>query len=203
MLQNDSIILIGYSGHGYVACDIFLKNEINILGYCDNSEKKENPFGLTYLGSENLYDFEDNEVFIAIGDNVLRSKIFNSIDGKATYGDAYHPTATIGFMAHLGTMNLLGANTVINPLSKIGDGVIINTGAIVEHDCTIGNFVHIAPGAVLAGNVSVGDFTFIGARAVVKQGVNICNNVVIGAGAVVVKSITEPGTYIGIPAQKI
>ena len=31
----------------------------------------------------------------------------------------------------------------------------------------------------------------------------ICDNAVIGAGAVVTKDITEPGTYVGIPARKI
>lgn len=200
--MENNCIIIGYSGHAYVICDILLKNKINIIGYCDRLKKEYNPFNLKYLGSELDYNFCDDEVFVAIGDNKIRKSIFNSLNGKAGLGDAYHPTAEIGYCVQLGSMILLGAYSVVNTLAVLGNGVIINTGAIVEHECIIGDFVHIAPRAVLAGNVNVGDGTFIGAGAVVKQGVKICNDVIIGAGAVVVRDITEPGTYVGIPAKK-
>lgn len=53
---------------------------------------------------------------------------------------------------------------------------------------------------MLAGNVTVGRRTWVGIGASVKNGVTICDNCMIGAGAVVVKNISEPGTYIGVPA---
>ena len=62
--------------------------------------------------------------------------------------------------------------------AEIKKGVIINTGAIVEHECIINDYAHIAPGAVLAGSVFVGANSFIGANAVVKQGVKIGKNVI-------------------------
>ncbi len=201
--MNNITVIVGYSGHAYVVCDILLKSKISVVGYCDRIKKDYNPFNLKYLGSELGYNFRDEEVFIAIGDNKIRKSIFDSLEGKAALGDAYHPTAEIGYGVQLGSMIMLGANSIINPLTKLGNGVIINSGAIVEHECIIGNFVHIAPGAVLAGSVNIGDNSFIGAGAVVKQGVNICNDVIIGAGAVVVNNITEPGTYVGIPARKL
>jgi serine acetyltransferase len=43
----------------------------------------------------------------------------------------------------------------------------------------------------------------IGTNAAVLPGINICDNVIIGAGAVVNKDITDPGTYVGVPARKI
>jgi len=203
MFENSNYIIIGYSGHAYVVCDILLKNKVNIIGYCDKTDKDTNPYNLTYLGQEMVYPFDDEDVFVAIGENKIRKNVFDSLAGKASFGDAYHPTAEIGYGVQLGSMTMLGAYTMINPLAALGNGVIINSGAIVEHECIIGDFVHIAPGAVLAGNVVVGDNSFIGAGAVVKQGIKICNDVTIGAGAVVVKDITIPGTYIGIPASKI
>ena len=51
--------------------------------------------------------------------------------------------------------------------------VIVNTGAIVEHDCYVGDHVHIASGAVLAGGVVVGEGAHVGASASVRQGVRI------------------------------
>jgi sugar O-acyltransferase (sialic acid O-acetyltransferase NeuD family) len=203
MFENAPYVVVGYSGHAYVACDILLKNKVNIIGYCDKSEKDSNPYNLTYLGPEMVYPFDDEDVFIAIGENKIRKNVFDSLAEKASFGDAYHPKAEIGFGVQLGSMIMLGSYSIINPLAALGNGVIINTGAIVEHECIIGDFAHIAPGAVLAGNVTIGDNTFVGAGAVVKQGVKICNDVIIGAGAIVVNDISESGTYIGIPAKKI
>jgi len=37
----------------------------------------------------------------------------------------------------------------------------------------------------------------------VKNNVTIAGNVVVGTGAVVVKSISESGTYVGVPARKM
>lgn len=201
--MSNITIIIGYSGHAYVVCDILLKNNVSIKGYCDRVRKENNPYNLNYLGPEMDYSFDDEEVFVAIGDNKIRKAVFDSLDGKAALGDAYHPTVEIGYGVQLGAMTMLGAYSVVNPFASLGNGVIINTGAIVEHESIIGDFVHIAPGAVLAGNVMIGDNTFIGAGAVVKQGVKICNDVIVGAGSVVIKDINEPGTYIGVPAKKM
>ncbi len=62
-------------------------------------------------------------------------------------------------------------------------------------------FCHVAVGAHLCGTVTIGNATWIGAGATVSNNVNICGECTIGAGAVVVKDITEPGTYIGVPAR--
>ncbi|SUM31585.1 Tetrahydrodipicolinate N-succinyltransferase [Staphylococcus gallinarum] len=39
----------------------------------------------------------------------------------------------------------------VNADTVIGEHVIINTSAVVEHDNRIGDYVHISPGAMLAG----------------------------------------------------
>ena len=55
----------------------------------------------------------------------------------------------------------------------------------------------------MAGTVSIGAGTWIGAGATVSNNLQICGGCMIGAGAVVIKSITESGTYVGVPAEKI
>lgn len=47
---------------------------------------------------------------------------------------------------------------------------MINTGAIIEHDCRVSNFSHVAVGSVLCGEVIVGENTLIGANATVIHG---------------------------------
>jgi acetyltransferase-like isoleucine patch superfamily enzyme len=89
----------------------------------------------------------------------------------------------------------------INPEARVGCAAIINTGAIVEHDCTVDDGVHLSPGAVLCGTVSVGARSWIGAASVVIQGRRVGSDAIVGAGAVVVHDIPEGVVAFGNPAR--
>jgi sugar O-acyltransferase (sialic acid O-acetyltransferase NeuD family) len=201
MIENLS--LMGYSGHSFVCAEVALLIGYKLEGYIELNEKKINPFNIPYLGNgKNI--IEGSSLFVAIGDNVLRRKLFlEAIMQQVTLPNLIHPKAIISNYVKIGVGSLICAGSIVNPYAKIGSGVIINTGSIVEHECQIDDFSHIAPGAVLAGNVKIGELCFIGANAVIRQGVSICSNVTIGMGAVVTKDITEPGTYVGSPARKL
>lgn len=201
------MIIIGYSGHGFVVCGIINAAGKKITGYCDSEEKQYNPFALPYFGKENsetaIAAFRSSEFFIAIGNNNIRQKVFNSLALMDLYpGNVIHPSAIIDSSAKIAKQGvMISANVVINPLAIIGTGAICNTGCIIEHECVVADFAHIAPGAVLCGNVKVGCNSFVGANAVVRQGVTIGNNVTIGAGAVVLKDVPDNVTVIGVPAK--
>lgn len=89
-------------------------------------------------------------------------------------------------------------------LIKIGNNVTLTKGVVLlTHDgstCLVSHrgerYQHYAP-------VYIGDNVFIGVNSLVMPGVEVCSNVVIGAGSVVVKSIMEPGIYVGNPVRKI
>ena len=61
---------------------------------------------------------------------------------------------------------VIAPSAIVSEYAELGcgvqvmDGVIINTGIIVEYDCNIGSHNHIAPGVVLSGQVITSD-TFI------------------------------------------
>lgn len=204
----EPVIIIGYSGHAYVVLDIFEKMGLVILGYMDQHKKDNNPYGLSFLGSEDDPDasrfLKESFFFVSIGGNAVRASAFLklSMRGFAPV-NAIHPNAIIGRHVVLGTGNMLAANVTVNAMSVIGNGVIINSAAVVEHECHIADYVHVAPGAVLAGNVSVGEYSFIGAQAVVKEGVRIGKNVILGAGAVVIKDVPDGSKIAGNPARII
>ncbi len=204
-----SIIIIGYSGHAYVVCDVLLNQGKLIYGYCDIKEQESNPFNLLYLGSEEAVEnqalFQQKGWIVGIGDNHIRKKvthkILKSVDLQPS--TAVHRSVAIGTGVIIGAGSLLAPQVSVNALAKIGDGVICNTGSIIEHECQIDDFVHIAPGAVLAGSVSVGASSFIGANTVVKQGVNIGANVIVGAGTVIINDIPDNVTVVGNPGRII
>lgn len=201
------MIIIGYSGHGFVVCGIIKAAGKTITGYCDSEEKSYNPFLLPYEGKEDsetaLAAFQQTSFFISIGDNAIREKVYNKLAQQNLLpGNVIHPSAIIDSsvtVAEHGVM--IAANATVNPLAKIGTGAICNTGSIIEHECVVGDFAHVGPGAVLCGNVKLGSRSFVGAGAVIRQGITIGNNAMIGAGAVVVKDVTDNTTVVGIPAH--
>lgn len=201
------MVIIGYSGHAFVVCSILKAAGMSATAYCDNEEKANNPFGLQFLGSENsetaLTAFKEMPAFVAIGNNSLRKKVYNNIAGQnARFINAVHPSAIICSTAAIEkNAVMVSAGVIIQPLSRIGTGVVCNSGSIIEHECIVGDFAHIGPGTILCGNVSVGAGSFIGAGAVVRQGITIGKDCMIGAGSVVIKDVPDFSTVVGVPAR--
>lgn len=207
-MSDKELILVGYSGHGYVVAETALENGVNLMGYSEKFISDTNPFDLSYLGFEKDDDFigwnKKVSFILGIGDNLLRQNIANLIENKGkTIHTLIHPTANISKMATIGSGTFINKNVSVNVLAFVGKNVILNTGCIIEHECFLADAVHIAPGAVLAGNVSVGERTFIGANAVIKQGIVIGNDVIIGAGSVIIKNIPSGKNAFGNPGRII
>ena len=201
------IILIGYSGHAFVIYGIFRSGGHEVKSYCDKEEKRFNPFSLNYLGSENdekvLPLLKSNDFFISVGDNQVRNKIYADLSlHNLIPVNAIHPSAIIDHSCLInGHGIMISAGVCINPLAKIGTGVVCNTGSVIEHECVVNDFAHIAPSAVLCGNVRVGENSFVGAGSVVRENITIGKNVIIGAGSVVVKNIPDNMKVAGNPAR--
>jgi len=87
--------------------------------------------------------------------------------------------------------------------AKIGDLAIINTAAVVDHECEIGPAAHICPGAHLAGRVRIGSSAFVGLGSNIIQCLTIGDGATVGAGAVVLRDIPAGATAVGVPARII
>lgn len=92
-----------------------------------------------------------------------------------------HPAATVSASAELGMGSQVMGGAVINPAVKIGQGCIINTRAVVEHDVVLGAGSHVAPGAVLLGASKIGESCLIGAGAVILPGTVIADGTLVPA----------------------
>lgn len=112
-----------------------------------------------------------------------------------------HRTAFIANDAQVGDGCQILAHAVICTHARLGEAVIVNTAASVDHDCVIGSGAHIGPGARLAGEVMVGDRAFIGAGAIVLPRICIGEDAIVGAGAVVTRNVQSGVTAIGNPAR--
>ena len=74
---------------------------------------------------------------------------------------------------------------------------VINTGAIVDHECSVGDYTHIAPGAVLCGGVHTGSSVFVGARAIVTEKLTLGDNSILAAGATLRRHLKAGEIFYG------
>ena len=193
--------IVGYSGHAFSCIESAISSGYTIFSYYENKEKSYNPFDLKFLGNE-INKLTSKPIFIAIGDNNIRKKVFNKLN-KYDFISIFDSSARISKNIIINKMCFIGPSVILNSFAKIGVGSIINSGAIVEHECVIGDFAHIAPGSVLCGGVEVGSCCLIGANSVILPGLKIGKNSVIGAGSVVLKSIPPNSVVVGNPSRNI
>ena len=89
-------------------------------------------------------------------------------------------------------------------LITLGNNVhLTNNIRFINHDGGTLLFRDRVPDLEITKPITIGNNVYIGNNVLILPGVNIGNDVIIGAGAVVVHSITESGTYVGIPAKKV
>lgn len=202
-----NLIIIGAGGHGKVVADIALcMNIYKQINFLDDDYSKQIIKGTKLLGNiEQVASFRENSDFIvAIGDNLSRKAIQTDLEtNNYSIATLVHPKSVIGTDVSIDRGTVVMAGVVINSISNIGKGCIINTGCHLDHNNTISEFTHISPGSNLAGTVKVGNDCWLGIGCSISNNVSICPKTVIGAGAVVLKNIREPGTYVGVPARKI
>lgn len=204
--MSGQVVIVGYSGHAFVVVDALQSSGSNIIGYCEEELKNNNPYNIKFLGAEDKIDFKSQREFsnciVAIGDNNVREKVQTKIEKRgAQLVNAIHSTSIISKTVVFGKGNLISAGAIINSMTKIGNGVICNSRSLIEHECILGDYVHVGPGTVLCGNVHVGNNTLIGAGSVVLPNIIIGKNAIIGAGSVVVKNVPDNVIIKGNPAR--
>ncbi|WP_298507192.1 acetyltransferase [uncultured Maribacter sp.] len=206
------VLIFGSSGHAKVVIDIFERLSYKIIGLLDsNRAKGESTFGYSVLGDEkNIMElrqsYPDLELFIAIGDNYTRKIIKEKITAifpDIKFASAIHPFAIIGKEVKLGQGIAVMGGVVINSDSTIEDFTIINTRASVGHDCRLEAFSSLSPNVTLGGNVNIGELSAISISATIIHGITISKYTVIGASSLINKDCQSLSVYYGNPGKKI
>ena len=143
---------------------------------------------------------EEDVFVVALGEPEYKRKYAEIIAKKGgRFSSIIHPTAYVGKNVKIGVGCIICPNTTITNDTEIGDHVIINIGASVNHDNRIGEGSTICPGVRLAGRVSIGRDVFIGTGALLIPDVKLGDYVFVAAGAAVTKSF-DKGRIMGVPA---
>ncbi len=208
--DDNRIVIYGAGGHGStLAALIQSAGTYEVVGFLDDGfQAGDQIMDLTVLGGvEQLPKLAKDQISRAvngvggIGDLQIRLAVYDRLREAGFHlPTVIHPTACIENNVELADAIQVFAFAYIGVDSRVGFGTIINTGAIVSHNCTLGPFVNISPGATLAGGVNVGEKTLIGMRATVNLYVNIGKSVRIGNGATVKEDVPDGAI---IPAGSI
>ena len=207
--MRPQVVVLGASGHAKVVIEILEETrEWNIIGCTTTRELSGEVLNYPVLGSDDLlpalYGSGVRHALVGIGDNRLRRQVSRRAHemGFALI-NAVSPRAVVSPRARLGCGVVVMAGAVLNVDSIFGDGAIVNTRASVDHDCRVGPYAHIGPGVSLAGGVEVGEGAFLGIGSCVIPGVKIGPWAIVGAGAAVIKDVPERATVVGVPARVI
>jgi acetyltransferase EpsM len=208
--HHEAWYVVGLGGQARVVASIARAAGHAIAGFLDALEEPEpgqSIGGITVAGGLSfLRRLDRPSVALAVGDNVTRGRIaetIRQINPGAVLVSPIHPRSSRESDVSLGSQVTLCLQSVLCTEVQVGDGVLVNTGAIVDHEGVLGDYCHIGPGARLAGRVHVGEFTQIGIGATVIEKVRIGHHVMVGAGAVVLRDLPDQVTAVGVPARII
>jgi len=200
-----TLLIFGAGGHGRVLCDAALlgRSWTNIVVSDRKLPLHQDELlpGIALLTAEKASELNPM-IHIAIGNNGARQKEAG-FWGHERLTSVVHPAAVVSAFASLTPGCFVAANSVVGPMAVVGMCVIVNHGAVIDHDVEVGAFSHVAPNATLGGHVKTGQRVLIGSGAVVLPSVMIGDDVIVGAGSVVHENLLASGTYAGIPARKI
>jgi sugar O-acyltransferase (sialic acid O-acetyltransferase NeuD family) len=171
------LLIVGAGGHGRSVAELVqLKNEFELVGFIDDSwpqHKSVWSYSIHGRVSElSQYHSIADWVIVAIGNNKLRGELINKfVETEFNLATVIHPMAMVSPSADIGAGTAIMAGAIIGTESKLGLGVIINSGANVDHHCVIADFGHLGVNACMAGGSSLGEAAWLQAGGALGYGV--------------------------------
>jgi sugar O-acyltransferase (sialic acid O-acetyltransferase NeuD family) len=207
-MSERALYLLGGGGHGSVVLDALLKCGKQVTAITDGAwPAGHRIFGVPVAGPDSfLEDVKPDAVVLANGvgalpGNATRIALYRRWRERGfEFVSVVHPSAAVGQEVTLAAGCQVMAGAVLQCRVSLGENVVINTRASIDHDCRIAAHAFIAPGVVLCGGVTIGEEAFVGAGAVVLQEVSIGRGAIVGAGAIVTRSVPDGVTVMGNPA---
>jgi UDP-perosamine 4-acetyltransferase len=196
-------------GHANVILDLFA-GEHEFVGLLDDwAENAKRMIGgvaviggtadLPRLASEGV-----EGVVLGFGAARGRAAILDAIEAAGlALPTLVHPTAFVTPSAELAPGAQVMPQASVGPNARVGRGVLVNTGATLDHDVVVADASVIDPGAVLTGRVRIGSEVEVGSGAVLIPDSVVGDGATVGAGAVVVAPVEAGAVVVGVPARPL
>lgn len=206
-LPQSQWLILGAGGHAGVVLRLLQTLQQPVSGYVSPESDSKRLALLSWQGDDPSLTTHDPLLTSlanglgSAGPIVIRKQVYEHARSLGfRFPNLIHPQAFASAVVHSAKGLQVHAMAVINGDVEIGENVLINTAATVEHDCMIGNHSHVASGAVICGEVSIGQACHIGANATINQGLRIGDGAVIASGSVVIHDVPSHTLMAGVPA---
>lgn len=208
-MKEKRLVIYGIGKFAQYVSYVFAKDSpYEICGFCiESTIKSKNTsdlFGLPLVNFEKLeenFPPEEFHLFIAVGNNLIRERLFTQARNRHYSMANYISTkASVWENLQCGENVFIDEGTMLQPFVKIGDSSILFA-------CSIGHHTSVGSHCLLSvtttgGNVSIGDFSFIGMNSVIKQDTSIGEKNIIGMGCAIDKNTVPGAVYTTQGATK-
>lgn len=159
-----------------------------VLGTCEKIEKEF---------QKRSFD----ELIIGIGYKHLevRKLLYEKHCKYIPFGKIIHSSCWVDSTAIIQQGCVIYPSCTIDANAMIAENTVLNLACTIAHDTTIGKHCFVSPRAAIAGYVKVDEMCVVGINATLIDNISISTGTQIGAGTVVIKTIQEPGLYVGNP----
>ncbi|MGO2337394.1 acetyltransferase [Providencia heimbachae] len=202
-MNKKPLVIIGGGGHASVLVDILLSQGREILAVISQHDISSRRIfsGFPHLTQDtDVKKFTPSEIILVNGIGIQANSDFRQkinsyfIEVGYEFETVIANSSIVSPYAEIKTGVQIFPSVIIQAGVTIEEHSIINTGAIIEHDCKIGSNNHIAPRAVLCGGVTTAKNVYIGANATVIQGISIEEKSIVGAGAILTQNLPSQST---------
>ena len=138
----------------------------------------------------------------AVGATTARRQVVESLHIEAgRWASVIDASARVSPHVRIGRGVVIMPGCLINCGAVLDDHCIINSGAIIEHDVNVGSFAQVGPGATIGGGTVLGVGCYIGLGACLRDHITVGDGATVGMGAAVIASVAECTTAYGVPAR--
>ena len=168
-----------------------------VIGFADDDPAKAsgNFEGYPLLGSVETAskDHPGASVFIAVGDNAIRRRLYAQLRGH-DFPALIDPSAQVAPTTEFRHGTFIAVEAVVSVGTDIGKFVIINARAGVGHDSVVGDFANVAPGVSLSGHTTLGADVFMGTNSCTAPGLTVGDGATVACGTPVLANVPAGST---------
>ncbi len=206
------VIIFGVGKYAEVTC-FYLKNDSphQVVAFTVDENYITAPtlFNLPVVPFEQIevdYPPANCKMFVAVGYqqlNRLRALKYFAAKEKGYELISYVSSQATNFgEVGIGDNCLILEHNAIQPMSRIGNNVMLWSGNHIGHHTTIGDHCYLAGQVVVSGNTSIEPYCFIGVNATIGHEITIGEKSLVGAGTLLVKNAEPNSVFIAQDTPK-
>lgn len=207
------VLIIGAGDLGQqIAHYVSESSEHKVIGYVDDwANVGDIRRGYPILGCvkdiEMLYHkgvFDELLIGIGYKHFDARKQLFDQYKSIIPFATYLHPSSYIDSTSRIGSGVIVLPGCVVDCEAVLQDNVFIYSGCVIGHNTQIGAHSIISLSVTTGGFSEIGESCFLGIKTCICDNIVIANHTFLGAGANVIKNILDEfGVYVGNPARYI